>query len=1025
MVRCGRLSSECSYANSIVEVLTHILSHLPAPSLSAMSMVSRRFHELVITPHAWRFAFSRYFPGPACLGNESDIEKLEYILSSRRSFSRLTALASWRSEYILRTRLLRSLSRGKPGQYHQFASQPGISSRIFSHGMSAVTTYSSHCRYPITHMDGTFSSPTSQKPPMFIHGSSELGIVSTSDPTSGGAPIGTLGLSDPQLFQHFEFFFPGEEQWGLGSGNMVGVPNVMDVSKLHGVVYGEGSPQGRAYFLSSNEKRGRFLSVADTDTDSTLGIPNINIAGGVVCSVWIAKSQDVVSTTNGIFGILVGYSTGVIASHALGPYPTYDQRYERGQVTAKWVLCPGVPIVEIKIDDNYSPKRHSQRRVWATVLNALGEVYYLTDLPAQPECKAKLNPREMDRLAWLTGKSVRWELLQATERVPRSDPFNNFRIDARYNPRSSSNSMEIDSSQLVEETREIQNSLLLKPNHFRKVCQGWDMKRKMEVDFAGDDHNDAGESIILMGPGGADQSPSIRRFTRVRSIDPSGKAYNSANISKGIGFRQPSIFGSVESGSPLVQMEVGSSQSSSQMDKSLPSISTASADWRQSEFVMNSSKESQITCNALDNSTFSQITLTEDPLVTMCGESTPSSQFSTPTSQSSEPLSPSQIPGQRARFFAIGTSTGSVFIWNARAPVSPASGLSNTIAPLRVINTDSPQVSCVALTSLYLVHGGNDGLVQAWDPLASSTSPIRTLNSRFSSRARRRIQQAEVTPQGVGENFFAAGTICLDPDPTILRGIVSIGGHLRYWSYSSSTADQYKSNKRRFRHLQRNHGRSTEDQRSTGSGRGTLRDFIADEKYELERQNFIDQKEREHLSGRFGVDLLGSDATEEELLAYASMLSEESYTSDERKRTGSGDGLSSRSSPTVAPNSKLASSSNLSLKAPPIPVESSDSDPDLAEAIRLSLQEASHDPFEFTSLNNSEMTVFPVQGPPSPILPGSSRKQEDDDLELALQLSMAEQEAQGKHSEISPAETFPPLESTSSSKSKDKGKARA
>src|SRR5205809_7094949 len=147
--------------------------------------------------------------------------------------------------------------------------------------------------------------------------------------------------------------------------------------------------------------------------------------------------------------------------------------------------------------------------------------------------------------------------------------------------------------------------------------------------------------------------------------------------------------------------------------------------------------------------------------------------------------SPPEIPGHRGRYLAIGTTTGIVCLWDMRGNISPDPDTIGTITPVRIIYTDSPQISCLALTSLYLVHGGNDGLVQAWDPLASAIQPIRTLNSRFSSRARRRLLQTEVPTRGVNVNQFAAGTVCLDPDPTVLRGVVSLGARLRYWSYSS------------------------------------------------------------------------------------------------------------------------------------------------------------------------------------------------------------------------------------------------
>lgn len=242
-----------------------------------------------------------------------------------------------------------------------------------------------------------------------------------------------------------------------------------------------------------------------------------------------------------------------------------------------------------------------------------------------------------------------------------------------------------------------------------------------------------------------------------------------------------------------------------------------------------------------------------------------------------------------------------------------------------MIHTDSPQISCLALTALYVVHGGNDGLVQAWCPLASSTEPIRTLNSRFSSRARRRLVQAEASPTGVGINLFAAGSICLDPDPTSLRGMVSLGSHLRYFSYSSQAADQYKGSKRRLRRSER--GSYQGGDRFSGTGRGALKDYIANEKLELEREKRTRRKEEERLAGRYGIDLLGPGATEDEIMAYATLLSEEAAKDDELRRKSSSDDSSSDTITEEAVASPASSTQE-------------EVDGDMAEAIRLSLQES-------------------------------------------------------------------------------------
>ncbi|KAL4758677.1 F-box and WD domain protein [Aspergillus foveolatus] len=1010
------------------EVLTHILSHLPPPSLSSIALVSRRFHGLVTTPHAWRIAFSRYFPGPSVLENP---EASDRLTSDKRYFSRLTALASWRSEYILRTRLLRSLSRGKPGQLEVSKKNGTVRAASVRNG-SAIATYTSQLLYPVSHLNGTFGRDSAKKEPLFIHGASEQCAVTASDPST--VKVGTWGLADHNFSRHFADLFPGESEYGLGSGNIVGVPNSMDVSQPFGMIYGEGCPQGRTYYLSTAEQRGRFLDISDGSSLPKLGIPAINRITTAITAVWIAKSAEILKMTGGLIGMLSGSSSGILTAYALGPHPTYQKRFERGQVTARWVLSPGVPIVGISVDDNYSPKRRQRGRVWIAVLNALGEVFYLSDIPQQSEpMSANITPEVADQMAWKTGRTVRWELVEISRRNARPDPFNRELVDGSYSPRSSSDSMKLSEEQIAAETKEIEQFMSFKPKHFRKVCEGWDMRRDLRVDFAGGDGRGAGESFIVIQRGdGENQKASIRRYTRkLRPLhlstslsQPDTPAPRAAS---------PSIFGG-----PVVSPEVSSatssfpsSRASGQIDE--PVCSPSNTEWYITDFHFEDRKSVQVTTSALDLSTYAVLTPDEDLL--MSGDSGASSAVSSPLPHMQRP-SDSGIPGQRGRYMAVGTATGSVFVWDIRSPTSRNSEIINSIAPIRVIFTESPRVSCVALTSLYLVHGGNDGLVQAWDPLASTTRPIRTINSRFSTRARRRLIQAEASLHGVGNNFYATGAICLDPDPTRLRGMVALGTHLRYWSYSSTAADQYKSNKRRLRYGQRGGNAAAGGQRFNNSGRGAINDYIEDEKREMERQARADEKERAHLSNRFGIDLLGPDVSEEELLAYAQLLSQEAYSSEAMKRGDSvGDSVTSTSSSdTVGPNDSSFAFDELSSASSPCddPVED-DLDPEIAEAIRLSLEESSsHGPFESPSPFSVKYSIGSPSGksassPSKPSIAESSRQQEIDDLDLAIQLSLMETHGNSEHDELTTHqdEEFPSLPAGPfPASSKSKGKSR-
>ncbi|KAE8152390.1 hypothetical protein BDV25DRAFT_137961 [Aspergillus avenaceus] len=1024
----ARISFE-SFPN---EVLTHILSHLPPPSLSSMALVSRRFHSLVTTPHAWRIAFSRYFPGPYAAENGSRLlgaDHSESITTDKRYFSRLTALASWRSEYILRTRLLRSLARGKPAQFEPSKRTGAVRAANVRNG-SAVATYTSQLVYPVSHIHGSFGSEVTKKEPLFIHGASEQGIASASDPSS--VKVGTWGLSDHQLFRHFADWFPGEAEYGLGSGNMIGMSNRMDVSQPYGMIYGEACPQGRSYFISTTEQRGRFLGLTELGSHPQLGIPALNQIMTSVTAVWIAKSSNVLKMTGGLVAMMSGTSTGVLSAYALGPHPTYERRYERGQVTARWVLCPGVPIIAIAVDNDYSAKRHARRRIWATVLNALGEVFYLTEIPQQSDpTSAKMTPEQADMLAWKNGRSVRWELVELSRRTARPDPYSRELVDGSYSPRSSSDSMKLNENQLAAETKEVEQFMSLKPNHFRKVCEGWDMRRELLVDFAGDDSHGAGESVIVVAPGiGEDEKAAIRRYVRkITKVDMPPPPPSLC-----LGSESPSIASSLFGGgvgypslsSAASTPSVPPSRSSSRLTETVCSI--ANTEWRITDLLFGDRKSVEITATALDLSTYALLTTEEDPLLGMSGGSTLSSIMSSPMPHMSQPSSSSEVPGQRGRYMAIGTSTGLVFVWDIRAPTAKNAEIVNSVNPVRIFQTESPQVSCLALTSLYVVHGGNDGLVQAWDPLASSTRPIRTINSRFSSRARRRLVQAEASIHGVGNNYFATGALCLDPDPTVLRGMVALGTHLRYWSYSCGSADQYKSGKRRFRRGRRGSNSGPEGQRFNTSGRGALVDFIEDEKKEMERQEKADRKEKAHLSNRFGIDLLGPDIDEEQMLAYAQLLSEEAFASEAQKRVEdvpsslASSQFSDTSSGTIGPNDNFFVPDEVSSSSSPYndPVDD-DLAPEIAEAIRLSLLEDgpgsgsqySDIPIKYAKGSQSSGSGFSPAG----AVAESSQQRELDDLELAIQLSLVESQPH----EEGQQEGYPSL----SGSPKGKGKGRA
>ena len=883
---------------------------------------------------------------------------------------------------------------------------------------NAQLTYNSNLLATVNHLDASFGTGLNKRLPHFIHGADEVGMASSSDPSSG--KVDPWGFTGPSTFLQFVDRFPGEMEYGLGPGDMVGVPNSMDVSQTYGMAHAEGSPGGLVFYRPIDEQLGRFLAFSQNRSCHELGIPRLDADHEAMCCVWIAKSASIPDITDGLIGILSGSSYGVLTAYSVGTSGLRSRRLEKGEITARWVISPGVPIVAIKVDDHYSRKRFQQSRVWVTVLNALGELYYLTGLPQRPFISAaeKLSRQQLDELAWGTGRTVCWSLVEPTRRTATIDPYERSNVPGSYSPMSSWNGTKLSKEQLIAETREIEEFLKEKPKFFREICDGWDMRRRLEVDFAGDDQDNAGESVFVIACGlESCQHAQINRYSRSK-VEESKERF-SRSITPGSSEVAPTTPRGSET-SPLTAVSEWSFRSVSPSPGGLVSDPDYSAGedaqvWSTSTFAFGGLKTPQLTTAAVDTSTYALLTTSEDPLLSLSASSATSSPVSSPLKMPA-PHSPSEIPGQRCRFIAAGTSMGSILIWNMRAPLPATSELVNTVEPLHVIHTDSPQISCLGLSALYLVHGGNDGLVQAWDPLASSAQPIRTLNSRFSSRARRRLVQAEASPYGVGINLFAAGAICLDPDPTVLRGMVSLGAHLRYWSYSSQAADQYKSNKRRLRKGERGSNHTSE--KISRTGRGALKDYIANERLELAREKESRRKENARLAGRFGIGLLGPGATEDEIMAYATMLSEEAAQADEARR-----------------NSSSASSETITEEAISSPVaqalpleEEGNVDEDMARAIQLSLQDNSRDPYSPPIAGTStEFAVRYVKGrrspsrsPPRATGSSSYQQAEADDIELALQLSLVE-EASLTEAE----EEFPALRKSVSPATSGKGKERA
>ncbi|KAK6531073.1 hypothetical protein TWF281_007899 [Arthrobotrys megalospora] len=759
------------------EVLTHTLSFLDPVSLTSVSFVSRRFHALVTSPHAWKDAFSRYFP------QHNTHSGSDAYPATARYFTRLSNMGTHRSEYILRTQLLRSLKRGRP--YVNSGIKPSSSNN--SSNFSMITYNPKLHESTITHLHADFSRNR------VIAASQYTGLYSYSDPRTGYVEVEQRG-------------HPGYSSFGLQYISPDGI-GALDLSESRGQIIGDARIGFPSFFVErANGSAPPIRFVNEHGPDAA-----------ITCT-WISKKDTIVNTSGNRIISASGSSKGVVQFQ---------------DSTNRWMsfpVCPGIPILDIRVDDGYTKARERRNRIWCIVVNALGEVWYM---------KGKL-PNRLLALGRNMGEQPEpefapWYYIPATKK--ENSPVG-IGILA---PGTSSLEALQEQNEWMHSDADVM--AIMFSDH-------WGLDYFIEADFGGQNFI-VGRKGGEEGPNSSKERAEMAKFTRI--LDNVREELISEVFIKNVygrGYHK--------------QLEEPVPRPSDEIEPP--------DEWHRVELVIPRNKGKDwafITAIAIDMSNLALLSPNEDPILTR---------------STSQPSTPQQVAGQLSRLFAVGTDTGTVHIYNARHPVS-SSTLS--LPPLHTITTASPSISSLALSSLYLVHGGTDGLVQAWDPLVSLSEPIRAIHSRFSTRARRRLAQAATSVHGIGENQFAARAIFLDPDATQLRGIVALGTHIRSWSFSCSVEKvQENSSARRRKKNARAGGVSF-----VGRGRGMnspktpLGRDILDERERIEKVKWEDEKTKTKMAERFGI---GEGMTEEEMVMYAMMISEESFEK-EKGLVGSGE----------------------------------------------------------------------------------------------------------------------------------------
>ncbi|KAI5849233.1 hypothetical protein BZA05DRAFT_375515 [Tricharina praecox] len=921
------------------EVLIHVLSFLEPSALLAASLISKRFYAMVNSPDAWRSAFVRFFPLPSAQLDDR-VSPSQLASQDRRYFTRLSATDSggnfWRKEYMQRTRLLRSLSRGKSQGY-------GVSNK--QNGGNLVVTYrSSTGPLSVSHMAANFSEAGVRA----VHACLETRFVTDSDPTRG---MVLHSAAIPLAPRHIQQYHPDYEV-----AVDMNVNHVMDLSESLGWIMGENVPDGKCYLQPFDNLNMRDRNPIDPQNADYIQAGNYGHNPSVTC-VWIAKKRSGGVRDSTRASAMVGNSRGYLRIFSIEPNKSKFARGEtRGSEHIReqigvYCISPGIPIVQIKVDEDFSPGTAKYvRRPWVAVINALGEIYYLRGKPGNSSIDD-------------------WKIIPQTTRI--ATPMHD---DIFFGLGEG----------LLDKPEEMEQ-LLLNMEYSRIKClwEGCRMDWFMEMDWAGGN--------VITGRTGS-QSNLDGALTHKADIPLTSYHLRQAWATKPESFVRDIRSGNPEKQSPFGGCLNGSGSVSPSTELSEDGIETPDQkdDWIATEMRIPGGLFTRITAYSIDNSPISRLAPTEDS------------------------MQQQRLPGGSARLFAVGTNNGSIFVFNIRPAANGR--------PIRIIHTDSPQITTLAVSSLLVVHGGDDGLVQAWDPLGSTSAPVRTLHSRFSARARRRLEQ------NVGviiqDNQFAARCLVLDPDPTALRGVVALGTLIRYWSLSTKDFNPGKKGKK-VGGVGRRGGTP-----NWNNGKAGVRDVIVGDSLALQKERELEWRAAEELEKRYGIGIGHAALSEEEMLAYASMVSQETFERESSNRSDVGSSLSGRSSQTITPEGSLRSFSH------------EEGDDDFQRALRLSLQDVEvskmedpgpaeeelwEDPSLFTesTATAGPSNSYPARLPPSlaasPMPRGSPKKggrvkvpiselaqwsapiaahtgdEFEDDLELAIRLSLQEYEQAQAH----------------------------
>lgn len=224
---------------------------------------------------------------------------------------------------------------------------------------------------------------------------------------------------------------------------------------------------------------------------------------------------------------------------------------------------------------------------------------------------------------------------------------------------------------------------------------------------------------------------------------------------------------------------------------------------------------------------------------------------------------PMNVPGKGARFFATAHESNEVRVWNVRSK-------DDVVVPLHVIPFSS-EIRSLSLTSMVVVIGGSDGVVLAFHTLDGTF--LRVINSRFAGRARRLQEQQQYEAIN---NHYAASQIIIDSDPFSIRGAVAVGAHVRFFDFEPRGPDASPGRVKRKGLAKKRHtplGLST----SPGGSRFLQEDIAVDVAQMAQDTKRHEEQNRQF--ARINGDMM-ADLTEAEMIEYVTMISADSQNAN-------------------------------------------------------------------------------------------------------------------------------------------------